>query len=882
MNKKQSMIYLIDANSLCYRAFYAIQALSTSKGFPTNAIYGFINMLRKIMREYNPERMVMVFDMAGPTKRHEKYEEYKEHRTPTPDDLIVQMDRIKGVIEAYNIPICQLKGYEADDIIATIAEKAKKKGFGVTIVSGDKDALQLIDGVVNVLSPHTAGDKLYEAKDVKEKYGVLPEKMVELMAFIGDASDNIPGVKGIGKVTAEKLITQYGSVENVYKNIDKISSESTKKKLIEGKEIAHLSRELVELQRDVPIKMDLKDIIVGEPDTEKLAELFKEFEFGKLLREIVPQEQEEEKGQYSVLNSPEDLEKASKAIKAKKETAFFVDISADDGTPRGIAFSWQGKKSVYIPFETDKKSLDMLKDILEDSKVKKIGYDIKEEKISLGKIGIMLQGDIFDVFVADYLIDPSRTSSGIEAISMRKLGYNLPELKGGVHWNTDGQGEIGFSDVSMAPVFCERADIILRMYEKLQGEMKEKHLSSLFEDVEMPLVSVLAEMEEEGVGIDTKYLADKSVVIGKRIDEVTKDIYRLAGEEFNVNSPKQLQVILYDKLGLPTMKKTKTGFSTDESVLRRLADMHDLPKELLEYREINKLKTGYYDSILALTNKKEGRLHARFNQAVTATGRLSSSEPNLQNVPIKTPLGKEIRRAFVPGKKGGIILAADYSQIELRILAHLSKDKKLIEAFKGEEDVHRFTASLIFDCKIKDVTDEMRSAAKTVNFGIVYGMSAFGLAKDLDISVGEAQEFIDAYFKRYSGVKKFIDNTIDEAKSKGYVTTLLNRRRYIPEINSRNEHVKGFAERIAVNTPVQGSAADLIKLAMIECSREFRGTDIKMIIQVHDELVFELPEKKLKKSAEKIKEIMEKVMDLKVPLKVDIEAGKNWLDMEEV
>lgn len=880
MSKKTQKLYLVDGNSLCYRAYYAIQNLSTSKGFPTGAIYGFLNMLKKLIKEYDPEMLAIVFDMAGPTTRHEKYEDYKVHRKPMPDDLVEQIPRIKDVIDAYNIPICQMQGYEADDIIATLAIKAKKKGLDVVIVTSDKDALQLVDDRIKVLSTHTSGDKVYGAKEVKEKFGVGPELMVDLMALTGDASDNIPGIKGVGQVTASKLITKWGSLKNVYENVEKVSSESLKKKLEEGREMAELSHELVQLDEKVPVKFDVQKAIIVDPDVEKLAELFKEFEFSKLLREIAPKE-EAEVGSFQVVGDEKAAGEVIKKISKGKQVAFSISRS-DDGGISGIALSSSGSESSFLPVASNKKLFQLAKEVLEDEKIKKIGYDLKEDIITLQSAGVALKGIDFDVMIADYLLDPSRTGYDLPDIAMRCIEYNLQQERGDMEWGKDGQASMDLSRKEESVYACERCDVIFRLYAELKGLLEKKELDSLFNDVEMPLVSVLAVMETEGVGIDTKYLKERSLALGKKLDKVSEKIFKLAGEEFNINSPKQLQVILFEKLGLPITKKTKTGASTDESVLRKLAKMHELPKSLIEYREMNKLKTGYYDSILDLVDEKKKRLHARFNQAVTATGRLSSSEPNLQNIPIKTPMGKEIRRAFIPGDKGKLILAADYSQVELRILAHLSGDENLIKAFKREEDVHKFTASLIFDCDLEEVTDEMRATAKTVNFGIAYGMSPFGLAKDLDISVDEAYKFIGAYFKRYAGISTFIDETIEDAKKKGFVTTLLNRRRYIPEITSPNERIRGFAERVAVNTPVQGSAADLIKLAMIDCHKEFAGTDVDMIIQVHDELVFEVPSGALLEAASKIKEIMEGVASLKVPLKVDVEAGENWLDLEEV
>lgn len=864
MKKDRQNIYLIDGNSFCYRAYYAIQELRTSKGVPTNAIYGFINMMKKLLKTYAPEMMVIAFDLKGPTVRHRAYEDYKIHRKPMPEDLVEQMPRIKELISAYGIPIFEKKGYEADDIIATLTRMARESGLDVTVVTSDKDALQLIAEGVKVLSPSTYGDKIYDADEVEKKFGVGPASMVDLMALMGDASDNIPGVKGIGKVTAAKLVSTYGDLEGVYGAVEGIKSESTRKKLLESKEMAELSRDLVRLDTGVPIEFDLEAARLGEPDRDKLAELYGEFEFTRLLKEVAPEIGKET--DYRVAKNEKDVARVVKSI--REAGAVFVSVlRGDDSSVGGVALSCEEGKAHFVPavlFSDEKKKVSLLKELLEDGSVKKSGHDLKEALVTLAAGGIGLEGIDFDIMIADYLIDPSRGGHDIPGMSMRHLGYGL---------SSGAEGPM---------VACESSDLALRMSVPLRRMLEDKKLISLFLEAEMPLVRVLAEMEATGVAVDSACLEKLSSAMEKKLAKVTKDIYAIAGEEFNINSTKQLQHVLYDKLELPVLKKTKTGRSTDESVLKKLMGYHALPAALIEYREMNKLKTGYYDSIQNLFDKKSSRLHARFNQTVTATGRLSSSEPNLQNIPIKTPLGREIRKVFVSGGKDRLLLAADYSQIELRVLAHMSGDKELIEAFAKGEDVHCHTASLIFGTKLSAVTPEMRTVAKTVNFGIVYGMSPFGLAKDLDIGIDEAKRFIDAYFDRYRGVNAFIDGTIKSARETGFVTTLLNRRRYIPEINSGNERVRGFAERAAVNTPVQGSAADIIKLAMIGCRNEFAGGDVRMIIQVHDELVFEMPGDMKFLAAEKVKEIMEGVVDLKVPLEVDIEVGKNWLEMEEL
>ncbi|MFH1305957.1 MAG: DNA polymerase I [Candidatus Omnitrophota bacterium] len=878
MDKGNQNIYLIDGHALFYKAFYAIRELNTSEGVPTNAIYGFVNMLRRIIRDHHPERMIMVFDMKGPTARHEQYKDYKINRKPMPEELIGQIPGIKEIVTAHRIPICQMQGYEADDIIATLTEKAKKKGFNVRIVTGDKDALQLVDDKVTVLSPQTAEDKIYGIGDVKERYGVNPENMANLMALTGDASDNIPGVKGIGPVTAAKLINRYGSLAGVYKNIDEIFPAGTRQRLVEGREMAEISLELVQLKKDVPVDIDFDKTRVSEPDREYLAELFRKFEFEKMLRELLPEKRAG--GSYVVENNAKSIKKMMKEITREKLVSLHVAEASGGEKPFGIAFSWKDGQGVFLRARGEKSDSreisDFIKTVLEDESITKIGHDLKRDKIALRAHGIEIKGDAFDVMIADYLSDPGRTKHDLSGMAMRRLECNLSDHQAG-----NGRGGKKPEVVKASPEVCscEKSDIILRLYRLLEPLLRENHLTELFKKVEMPLVDILAGMETEGVKVDVAYLKKRSAAMGDRITDMTGKIYRLAGEEFNINSSKQVQCILYEKLGLPVVKKTKTGPSTDESVLRKLTAFHELPGLLLEYRKMSKLKSGYYDSILELADKKDNKLHTSFNQTVTATGRLSSSEPNLQNIPIKTPLGREIRKAFIAGEKGRCLLSSDYSQVELRILAHLSDDAALINSFKKGEDIHRATAALIFDRDAGEITDEMRSTAKTINFGIIYGMSPFGLSENLGISMEEAQGFIKSYFERYSGVEAYIDRTITEAREKGFVTTILNRRRYIPGINGRNEHERNFAERVAINTPIQGAAADLIKLAMIECDRALRNTGTRMIMQVHDELIFDIPQEKVKDVAREVKKHMENVIRLKVPLKVDVESGENWLNM---
>ncbi len=886
MPKKR--LFLIDGNSFCYRAFYAIRALTNSKGFPTNAIYGFVTMLNKIVKDNSPDMLAVAFDMKGPTFRHKRYEDYKIQRKPMPDDLVAQMPHIKETVAAYNIPVFELEGYEADDVLATIAKKAEEKDIETFIVTGDKDALQIVNSHIKVYSTHKEG-LIYDAQKVKEEYGVEPGRMIDIMALMGDAIDNIPGVKGIGEKTAVELISEFGSLDELYKNIDKVKGEARKKILAENKESAYLSRELAVLDEKVPLNIDFKELELKEPDRPKLLELFREFEFKALLKEVTPKGTL--KSVYELITEEKAFDKLIEKLKGLKEFAFDFETTSVDpmlARPVGVSFSWDVGQAYYVPMNrnfTAEGTLSALKPIFENEKIKKIGQNIKYEYIVLANHGIELKGISFDTMVASYVVNPSKLNHNLEDISLEYLSHKMTtpitDLLG------KGKNTITMDQVDVQKVSdycCEDSDVTLRLKNILAGEIAQRSLDKLFDDVEIPLIEVLAEMEINGVAIDKKYLAELSGQMEKRLDKLTKEIYEMAGEEFNINSPKQLSKILFEKLKLPIVKRTKTGISTNEEVLVKLSTEHKLPKKLLEYRELAKLKSTYVDSLPELINPKTGRVHTSFNQTVTATGRLSSSEPNLQNIPIKTDEGKKIRKAFIPSEPGRVLLSADYSQIELRILAHLSGDKQLITAFKEGNDVHAFTASLVFGVAEKDVTPGMRSMAKTVNFGVIYGMSPYGLSQSLGIDVNKAKEFIDSYFERYPDVKGYLEALIAEARGKGFVSTILGRRRYIPEINNQNAQIRQFAERTAINAPIQGSAADVIKVAMIAIAEalEKSGMKTKMTMQVHDELVFDVPEEELAKAVKIVREGMEEVIKLKVSVEAHIEVGKNWLEMEKI
>ena len=886
MSKKR--LFLIDGNSFCYRAYYAVRPLSNSRGQPTNAVYGFITMVHKLVKDHKPDMLAVAFDLKGPTFRHKKYDEYKIHRKPMPDDLVSQIPYIKRVVKAYNIPIYELEGYEADDVLATVAKKAEEHDIETMIVTGDKDALQMVNSHIKVMNTHK-DDLVYDAHKVEEVWGVAPEHITDLMSLMGDASDNIPGVPGIGEKTAVELMKEFGSLDNLLANVDKVKGEARKKMIRENEKLAVLSRELAVLDVKVPIKADFDDMKLKEPDQQELFELFKELEFKSLLKDVMPKESFD--AHYELIDDEKKLDKLIDKLKELGEFAFDTETTSQEPVSArlvGMSFCWETGKAYYVPvnkyFDVED-VLARLKGVFENSKIKKIGQNIKYDYMVLANYGIRTAGIGFDTMVASYVLNPSKLNHNLEDISLEYLSHKLTtpitELLG------KGKKAITMDLVDVEKVCaycCEDSDVTLRLKEKLVVEVSRKELDELFYKVEIPLIEVLATMEANGVSIDTEYLAELSVEMDAKLAKITKKIYDIAGEEFNINSPKQLGVILFEKLKLPVIKKTKTGFSTDEEVLRKLAPKHGLPEKLLEFREFSKLKSTYVDALPALIDARTGKVHTSFNQTVTATGRLSSSGPNLQNIPIKTEEGRKIRKAFIPSGKGNVLISADYSQIELRILAHLSEDENLIKAFKGGCDIHSYTASLVFGVKEKDVTTEMRGMAKTVNFGIVYGMSPYGLSQSLNIEVDKAKEFIDSYFERYPGVKVYMEGLIAGARENGFVTTILGRRRYIPEINSSDVRMKQFAERTAINTPIQGSAADVIKVAMLEIHEKLamKKLGTRMILQVHDELVFDAPKDEVKEAVAIVRHGMENVLKLKVPIEAHIESGKNWLEMEGV
>jgi len=851
-------LFLIDGHALCYRCFYAIRELVTSRGQPTNAIFGFVRFIRNIIKEYQPKYMAVCFDSPQKTHRQEKFAEYKIQRPSMPDELRSQIPIIKDIMRGFNFTLFEMGGYEADDIIATLLQKNGQKNLEVIIVSDDKDMYQLADK--NVKYFNSKKNAILNSKDIQEKLGFDPKYIPDFIGLAGDKSDNIPGVVGIGAVNASQLINEFGNLEKILKHFDKIDEPKGKEKLIiDQRKMALFSKELAVLDKDVPIQYNLDMLKVQESNDDLLHSIFQDLEFQKLAEEFSSKE-ENVQIDVNMITNQSKMKALIKQITKDGRFAFFIDQIEEDGLFKSsvihIALCDQ---KVYI---LEINELIPLKCVFEDNKILKITYNIKKMLKILTQNNISINGKKFDVMLAGHLIDSTQSAGELDYLAWNYLKYSIPNEQKAAHF----------------------VKVIEQLYSRLLTDLKEKSLLSLFEDVELPLARVLCEVEMNGVNLDTALLKQLSKKCGEKIDKLTAELYSVAEEEFNLNSPKQLSRILFEKLNLPVIKKTKTGFSTNESVLTILAEQHDFPVLILEYRQLAKLKSTYIDALPKLINPDTGRIHAQFNQTGTETGRLSSSHPNLQNIPIRTELGKQIRKAFIPSEKSLIMLSADYSQIELRVLAHLSGDKSLIKAFKNGEDIHTYTASLIFEVSEKKVTSEMRNSAKRVNFGIIYGISAFGLANDLKVTQAEAQEFIDRYFLRYPAVKKFMDNEIKKCEKNGYVLTILNRRRYIPDINSKNGAIRQFAQRQAINTPVQGSAADLIKLAMINIQKEIDSQKFKtkMISTVHDELVFELPLKEKARIVDLARTQMEHAVELAVPIEVSVKVGKNWLDMEEV
>ncbi|WP_296970687.1 DNA polymerase I [Tepidanaerobacter sp. EBM-38] len=859
---------LIDGNSLLHRAFHALPPLRTSKGVHTNAVYGFLNMLFRILQEENPDYVTVAFDKKGPTFRHDEYAAYKATRPKTPDELIGQFDILKEILKALNINFIEADGFEADDILGTISKKGEQEGIFSIIVTGDKDALQLVSSKTNVLLTKKGISEMetYDLEKVKSRYGICPEAVADMKGLMGDKSDNIPGVPGVGEKTATKLIQEFKTLDNVLKNTDKLKGR-VKENLEKYAEQAEASKYLATIVRDVPLEFNPDDIAYCEPDYDKLINLFRDLEFYSLIDRVkIPataiDTKEFDDNVTQNIENNNALQKLVKKINSTKNIAVLVDAEKKDLVSYamdGIYISVEDKcYSISHKLLKENSSISYLKQILEDTAIYKITHDGKFTRNVLRQLGIDFRCQ-FDTMLAAYLLESSKPRYDIPILVMEYLGKTLADTSG----------------------FDEKTSYLFELKKIMDEKIKDYLMDKLFYEVEIPFSVVLADMEHAGIKVDFAKLQELSERFGKKLAALTEEIYDLAGTEFNINSPKQLGEILFEKLSLPVIKRTKTGYSTDAEVLEKLRPSHPIIEKILEYRFLMKMKSTYADGLSALVDKKTGRIYTSFNQTVTSTGRISSTEPNLQNIPVKTEEGKHIRGVFTADGPGHILLSGDYSQIELRVLAHMSQDPGLIEAFVSGEDIHRRTASEVFGVAPEEVTPSLRDKAKAVNFGIIYGISDYGLAQNLGISNQEAKEYIDAYFARYPGVRDYIRETIKSAKTLGYVTTLLNRRRYIPDINSRNYHLRSFAERTAVNTPIQGSAADIIKIAMVKVYDNLRQNNLKakILLQVHDELILDVPEEELIIVKGILKQHMENAIPLSVPLVVDFKQGFTWEEL---
>lgn len=899
MDRKKTL-YLIDGSSYIYRAFYAVTRLTSSKGQPTGAVHGFGQMLMKVVREKKPDYICVVFDAPGRNFRHELYDAYKATRQKTPEDLLSQVPYIKDMVKYSGIPQMEKEGYEADDLIATLTHWAAAQDLEVVIVSADKDLHQLIHDP-DVLQWDPQNDRVFTEREVKERFGVPPAHMVDYLALVGDSSDNVPGVRGVGDKTAQQLLRQWESLEGVYAHLDEITPASVRKKLEDHRDDAFLSRDLVSFKEDVEIDGKLEDFAPSAPLRSRLLELAEGLELKTLLDNIrkelggIEEPQPARPGEArkdEIITDARRLGALAALLGKKPVVALRIETTSREAMRSdlvGVALSFDDHSACYIPVGHCGKDcagqlpaadvLDALGPVLSRPLPAKLGHDLKNTWIVLKRHGIDFQGIALDTMVASYLLDPGKQNYDTDRIAAECLGENIESFE---DVTGRGKAQVGFDTIGMdraAAHACAEAETTWRIHPILMEKLREAKLEKLHEEIEVPLITILAKMEHRGILVDAGKLETLSLDFEKALEQRAAIIYDLAKEEFNIQSPKQLASILFEKLGLRVVKKTKSGPSTNANVLEELALEHPIADHILAYRTLAKLKGTYADALGKLIHPETGRIHTSYNQTVAATGRLSSSDPNLQNIPIRSEEGRKIRAAFIPAP-GCVLLSADYSQIELRILAHYSRDEHLVEAFLDDEDIHRRTAAEMFGVSPLEVTPEMRRQAKTINFGIIYGMGPFGLAQRLRISTKMARTAIDRYFAGYQGVRRFIDATIDSARRLGYSETILGRRRFMPELRSRNKTIQQLGERLAINTPLQGSAADLIKKAMIdsEAALEKNGLKSLMLLQVHDELVFETPVDELETARELVREVMENVWKLSVPLKVELGWGNNWAE----
>ena len=886
-------LILVDGSSYLYRAFHAMPGLNNSSGEPTGAVYGVTNMLRKLLTDYDPQYIAVVFDAKGKTFRNDMYPEYKANRPPMPEDLRPQVPLIHEIVEAMGLNLLVVEGVEADDVIGTLATQAAKEGRDAVISSGDKDLAQLVNKHINMVD--TMKDVVYDHDGVVAKFGVPPERIIDYLTLVGDTSDNIPGVPKVGPKTAAKWLDEYGSLDELIAHADEVKGK-VGENLRGALEQIPLSKALVTIKRDVKLKQKPQHLERQTTDESRLRDLFARLEFRTWLAELggtnVDETPADAEGKYEAVLTMKALDSWIKRLKKAKLFAFDTEttsLNVMDAEIVGLCFTDKVGEGAYVPLAHDypgapdqldrNEVLEKFRPLLEDPKQEKVGQNLKYDAEVLANYDIDLKGIRFDTMLESYVLDSTASRHDMDSLALKYLGHKTikyEEVAG------KGKNQITFNEIALeqaVPYAAEDADITLRLHEELWPRLKKiPSLEKLFDDIEMPLIKVLVRMERIGVKIDANMLRRQSQELATRMLEIEQEAHKAGGQPFNLGSPKQIQEVLYEKLELPVLKKTPKGApSTAEEVLQELALDYELPALILEWRGMAKLKSTYADKLPEMINSHTGRVHTSYHQAVAATGRFSSSDPNLQNIPVRTKEGRRIRQAFVPDK-GNIMVSADYSQIELRIMAHLSKDKGLQKAFTEGADIHRATAAEVFGAEPEKVTDEQRRNAKAINFGLIYGMSAFGLARQLKIERGAAQEYIDLYFSRYPGVKEYMDSTREHAHDTGYVETLFGRRLYLPDINASNHNRRQYAERTAINAPMQGTAADLIKLAMLAVDHWIQkdAPDIKMIMQVHDELVFEIPNKMQKEADKRIRELMTGVASLDVPLVVDVGTGKNW------
>ena len=895
-------LVLVDGNSILNRAFYGIMGskmLTSKDGTPTNAVYGFLAILFKIIDDIKPEFLVVAFDKKGPTKRHKMYDGYKANRKGMPDELACQMPIIKDVLRAMNIDIIEKEGYEGDDILGTLSVFGERQGLEVTILSGDRDTFQLATDKVTIRIPRTKMGKTEEEdfnrEKVKEVYGIEPKQLIEVKGLQGDTSDNIPGVPGIGEKTALKLIQEYSSIENLYSEIEKGQAPDvkgkTRERIIENKDLAILSKELGTIDVNSPIEENLEEFKLEEWNNEEVLKLFKELNFNRYIERFhltegiseVPEEQEE-KFEIKEISIEELKSKINQELFYKFST---IEENKDEYIIKNkidkIYAYFKDENTVYFSNILGKENI--LKEIFEDGNIKKYGYKTSTDYLLLKQLGITTKGIVYDAEIAVYDLDPSNMKYKMEDVAYQYLDFSIEEYIKGLGIKKEEQINL-FEENSKSNEYentlnALNAYLIQNLYEKTIKEIKNLNEMDLFNNIEMPLVEVLAEMQCEGIKIEKDKLESFGVELKQNIDELTKEIYDLSGQEFNINSTKQLGEILFEKLKLPVVKKTKTGYSTDVDVLEKLKSEHPIIEKILEYRSLTKLNSTYVEGLKPYINKVTGRIHSYFHQTITATGRISSTEPNLQNIPTRIELGKRLRKAFVP-KEGYVFIDADYSQIELRVLAHMSEDENMINAFKHDEDIHKQAASNVFNVPIEEVTKEQRSHAKAVNFGIVYGISDFGLGEQIGVSRKKAKDYINQYLEKYSGIKKFMDDIVEKAKEQGYVETLFNRRRYIPELKSKNFNIRQFGSRVAMNTPIQGTAADIMKIAMINVYKKLKEEKLesKLILQIHDELLIEAKEDEKERVKNILQSCMENAIKLDVPLKAEVSEAYNWYELK--